>query len=1253
MPDRDVARLATRKDFGAALTQVRRAAGLSIREVARRAGVTPGTISGWFAGNAVPSPDEGLRDLQAVLRACGVADEPIAQWKAAADRIRATTRPARPGHCPYRGLEPYRSADAAEFFGRADLVAMLQNRVEAGLSGAAPAVVGVLGSSGSGKSSLLQAGLMPRLTTPAVLVTPGADPLHRLDQAVGAADCGTGLVIVVDQAEELWTHETLVGSDTDRPLRDRFLHRLDTMTTDLPVVVVFSLRADFFDRAAQYPMLVPALTTGAVLVGPMNEEQLRAAITEPASTAGGVVHPTLVELLLQELAVTTAGGAHDPGALPLLSHAMYRSWTQRTTASDKLTIEQYRRTGGIYGAIKQSADEVWLALESDPTAAEATRRIFTRAVLIGDTGLARRVVAATELEWDDIDAGVVHAVVDRYIAARLLTTTADGVQISHEALMTSWPRLVAWIDDDRDSIVKYRRLATAAAEWDLDRNDSTLLTAGKTEEFREWSGHAANATQLTPTERAFLDESIRFHAAAADRDRQRTNRLRTAVAVLLVVTAAFIAATAVAVYARNNTATSLRLADRNFRTATALRLTSEGQAMLAGSRDGGDVRALQQISAAYQLRPEIALAAMADALSRTRSLASVVPASSAVGRVAVGRNSAFLVAACSDGTIRLADARTGRRIREWLGHSGGATGVAVDPSGTRIVSSGGDGTVRLWDTTTGKELRPPLRGHYGAVWNVAFTPAGDRIASSGDDGTVRLWDTNTGKELRPPLRGHHGAVWNVAFTPAGDRIASSGDDGTVRLWDTNTGQEARAPSRAEGRVFALAVSPDGRHIISGTDAGRAYRWDTDSGRETSAWPVAHNSRITGLNFDGDGSRVLSTAGDGTIRIWDDSTGRPLGPVLTGHKGEATAAAFSRGGSQVVSGGADATIRVWDVGPGNPFGLPWLGHDGAVSGVAFSPDGSKLVSAGFDGTLRWWDATAGRELGAATHSPPEPVYKVAFSQDGSRVASVGRDGLMRLWNAATREHIGTSTGGHRGVAGSVAFNRAGNLVATGGFDGTVLLWDATSGRQVGAPLPILQGRVLGITFGPGDELVVAGDDGVVRLWDTIAGHQIGRAWRGHQGPVWGVAISRTGDAVVTGGDDGTVRVWNPRTGTETVPPLRGHSGPIWGVAIDPDSRRVVSGGSDRTVRLWNARTGEAVGGPLEGHTDLVWSVAFGPRGDEVAAAGADASISLWPTPGAWLRVLCTKLPLAISPSQWREWVSADIEYRPGCQNSGAK
>ncbi|NUP30043.1 MAG: helix-turn-helix transcriptional regulator, partial [Nocardia sp.] len=238
MSDPDVARLSTRKEFGAALTAVRAAAGLSIREVARKAGVTPGTVSGWFAGNAAPAPDEGLRDLAAVLRACGVAEPDIAQWKAAANRIRATTRPARPGHCPYRGLEPYRSADAAEFFGRADIVGLLRDRVELGLSGAGPALIGLLGSSGSGKSSLLQAGLVPQLTDAAVVVTPGADPVSRLDRAVAAVDRAASLVIVVDQAEELWTYES--GPDADWPPRDGFLQRLAALTTDRRAVVVFS-----------------------------------------------------------------------------------------------------------------------------------------------------------------------------------------------------------------------------------------------------------------------------------------------------------------------------------------------------------------------------------------------------------------------------------------------------------------------------------------------------------------------------------------------------------------------------------------------------------------------------------------------------------------------------------------------------------------------------------------------------------------------------------------------------------------------------------------------------------------------------------------------------------------------------------------------------------------------------------------------------------------------------------------------------
>lgn len=539
----DPRQIANDEDFAVALRTLRARAGLSVRDaatlLARRTTdpVPASTLGGWFSGRNLPT----LRLVRSgtvatLLAVCGETDpDRVTQWLAALERVRRVPGP-RPGKdpAPFRGLAPYEPEHAPYFCGRDDLVrdlVALTRRPDGG-----PIVV--VGASGSGKSSLVRAGLIPALGRdhPAVLFTPGSDPLRQLGAAVApgleasaetvrdrlltdpgsapailrAAAQGAGgrPLVIVDQFEEVFTG----GGDPTECTR--FVESLVAAGRSAAIVVL-CLRADFYPAALGMPALVPVLQATQLVVGPMDEAQLRQAITEPARVANLTFEPGLVELLLYELAPTDRyGAAHDPGTLPLLSHALLSTW--ETSRARTLTVEHYRATGGIRGAVAKTADDAYRSLPT-PEHREIARRMFLRLVRAEeDRARTRRRVPLAELL--DGEEPAAWDVLDRFVAARLVTADADAVEIAHEVLVWAWPQLRAWLEEDASWRQQHRRLAVAASVWHhTGRDDGGLYRGTQLALAAQWLA-AGRRAALEPVEREFLEASIRLGGGGGEEE---------------------------------------------------------------------------------------------------------------------------------------------------------------------------------------------------------------------------------------------------------------------------------------------------------------------------------------------------------------------------------------------------------------------------------------------------------------------------------------------------------------------------------------------------------------------------------------------------------------------------------------------------------------------------------------------------------------------------------------------------------------
>lgn len=1187
--------------FAAELRLLREKAGSpGYRELARRAHYSASTLSEAAGGRELPSFAVTL----AYVEACG-GDRAAweTRWRSVAATlavpaaINGDTDATDDEEPPYVGLAAFQPEDTERYFGRErmldELVTTLDRR----------RLVVVFGASGSGKSSLLRAGLLGGARAQGsaggkawltMLFTPGphpmqecavhlagligtlagsvhaelvADPhsLHLLaQQALTDQPPTAELLIVVDQFEEIFT---LCQDDKERA---RFITALMSAAraANSRTRVVLGIRADFYPHCIEHPDLLDALRHAQVPVSPMSTDELRRAITQPAIRTGHIVEGAL-------LAAVVADSSGRPGALPLVSHALLETWRRRR--GNALTLAGYESAGGIHGALTQTAESVYRLL--NPAQQLLAKKIFQRLIVPGEgTEDTKRRVDRDEFDADRNTA----AVLDILARARLLTVGSKTVELTHEALIRSWLRLREWIVEDRELFRAHRRLTEAAAEWNQHDRDFGLLYRGARLTF--WRDLPRDG--LNELERAFL--TVSFDREASEL-RAHRRRVRLTVVGLSMVFVLLSGLTVVALLQADRADDERELAfSRQLVAHATSQLPLDPELSLLLARE------------AYRVRPtEEAETMLRQATLESRVLATFRGHQGQVNGVAFSPDGRWLASTGDDGTVRRWPTQGEGAPVVLRGHNGRALGVAFSPDSRWVVSGGADRTVRVWPVT-GDGDPVVLRGHDGEVAGVAFSPDGAYVAGTGLDGTIRVWRAVDGSDPLV-LRGHDGKVWDVAFSPDGRRLASAGDDGTIRIWEWSTGTNQLVLRGHETTVKGVAFSPDGKQIVSGSVDGTVRVWWV-TGDGSPVVLSGHEDTVEAVAFSPDGRHVASTGNDGTVRVWPASgEGDPV--VLLGHHGPTWSVDFSADGKQVVSGGDDGTVRIWRAhGVGDPLVL--RGPDHPVWSVAFSQDG-RVVGGSDDATVRVW-STAGDGAQVVLSGHSGTVESVDFSPDGRRVVSGSDDGTVRIWPAQGGGEP-TVLRGHEEVVWDVAFSPDGQRVVSGGSDGTVRIWPTEGG---GEPVVLRghQGQVRGVAFSPdGRHVASAGLDGTVRVWQANGdGEPV--VLRGHQGLVWSVTFSPDGEHLASSGDDGVVRVWQWAADIDPVM-LRGHQGLVWSVTFSPDGQRVASVGNDRTVRIWEWRAA-ANAVVFDGFSASLEDVVFSSDGRRLATARGNGTVTVW-------------------------------------------
>ena len=1200
--------------------------------------------------------DTGIRRLIGKLALDGLADATGPAWQR--------------GRPPYPGLLALDVADAGVFFGRTAEVKNLTDRANLSLAQPDGDLIVVIGPSGSGKSSLVRAGLAARLAAPgsdwvvASPFEPGTRPLERMANQLAAlapdhlpehrcrdwllakglgslADWLIGLharppaalakrlLITVDQAEQLAAVRPGQKDPSDE--KEEFLAVLASgLGPGSPVTVVTTVRSDRFGEIQRLPVIGSRIDQPFV-IGPIGRAQLAAVIEGPARRADLSFAPGLVGLIIDE--ATQGGRSEAVDALPFLAFTLREMYElARREDSRVLTEADYDQVGRIAGAIVKGTEtaESRLPAGSGPILDLLLPRLVT---MSEDRSPAGRAVSRDKLTPAE------QAIVVRLEDQRLLAGDEYSVRLTHDHLITAWPRLRRAVTDGREDLLLEGRIERQAADWQrghggfLGRGDAAAAAAWLARQAAHGADHADLGKYIHASQRAL-----------------RLRRLTVALIaiVLVVLTAASGTGGIIAVNAANN-------ADQQRTLAVSGQL-----AALSEEQDDEDpVTAALLAAAAWDEAPGSPQARESMLQVLAQPVHAVLAEGGPVKTVAFSPDHGGILAT-SGRAIVLYRLATGRPIGSPITVPGGADGLAFDAAGTVLATADGDGTARLWNIATGREIGPAIEASSSNGVNaVAFSPSGTVLATADGDGTARLWNVATHRQIGHALidgsRIITGSqVTDVAFSPSGKILATASRDGTARLWRIATQQQiGRAMTDGHnlpdiGEMFAVAFSPQGTTLATADQDGAVGLWDVATQhRRGRPFTVAGADDVT---FSPDGKILAVAENGGVAALWEVATRTLIKPVLAAITGGATSAvAFGPGAKVLATVSQNGVARLWDLTNFRNISVP--ADVGGSHNIAFSRDGRTVAAIDADLAVRVWSLSTGR-LAARPIPASETggASAVAFSPDGRILATGDLDGTVRLWDLSTgRQAAKPIPASKTAGASAVAFSPDGQILATGDDDGTVRLWNARTGQPAGALDPGGSAGVDTLAFGPGGtRLAAIYADGKLRLWDMITRQTVSPRVTV---PVDGVAFSPNGYLLATADTNGTALLWNLDTGLQTGAPMIATSiDNVADAAFSPDGSLLATAGDDGDARIWDVATQHQIGPSMAGGSAAsgLDAVAFTADGSALATVGADGTAALWGIefPRDLLGAVCAIAGRSLTKQEWSTYIQT-ASYIKGC------
>ena len=1165
---------------------------------------------------------------------------------------------------PYKGLRAFDAADSRDFFGREAVVERLISRLasstEMGGNGKGR-FLAIVGPSGSGKSSLVKAGIVPALWSGQlpgserwfiVSTVPGSRPLDNLETSLTrvAADQasnvrahlerdGNGmsrianlmlpqddseLLVIIDQFEELYT---LVDEESSRK---QFMDLLYHAVTDPKsrVRVIVTLRADFYDRPLQYPGFGRLVDANLETLLPLSVEELERAIVRPGENAGVSFEPGLVATIIDDV-------TYQPGNLPLLQYALAELFELR---EDRLiTTRAFNAIGGAGGALAGRAEDLYQ--EQDEAGREMIRQMLLRLVALRDSvgetdGPAmtetRRRVPRSELLSATSEPERLDDIIDTYAAYRLLTlghdpaTRRPTVELAHEALLKAWHRMGSWLLESAADLRLQRQLIRATDEWvESDKDESFLMHGSRLASFETW----ANDTQLvfSEEEREYIEASLaarerRKIAERQQRDKQahlerRASRfLRGLVGIMGIGLVIAIGLTVAAV-------SFARQADEQKRLAIARELVSAAIANLDVDPERSILLALEAAETTSEtdgyILPEVGnalhLAVQADRIETT------VPS---VGTVAFSPDGKLLAIGNAVGSIKLWDLEANQWELMLSGHLSLISNLVFSPDGRFLASSSFDTEVKLWDAADGAELLV-IDSHDTQVNSVGFSPDSRRLATVDRAGTLRIWNITQVTEqqaleriplgLSEPVFFEElpGEATDVIYSPTGQWIAAVVPGVGILVWDANSGELTQEIQAVSALGSGIAFSPSGSQLAGSSSDFGATIWDVGTGEPIEFLP--ETAPITHVAYSQDGSILATSARDGNVGLWDVVSGQPI-IRLVGQTTGFNFLALSPDGTRVAVGNGPRSTSIWNVSrTGGGELLNVLAHDGKVHDAIYHPEGSRIVSTGEDGQVRLWESSTGALI-QSLPGQAEGSNFPAFSPDGSAIAAANRAGGVSIWDSSSGRELMTLSGDGPSIT-AVTFSPDGSRLAAGGEGGIAHVWDLASGERAATIHNPGGAALTDLIYSPaGDQLFTFDWEGFSGAWNEETGEQLAGSSTGLvcEAALWDVALSPNNGLQAVAAFDGLIHIFraagDPEAGSRyaSVRSLAGHEGNVTGVAFNSEGTILATSGFDGTVRLWAVDSWNEIS-MLTDQNLALEGVDFSPDGRHVVAAGSDGIV----------------------------------------------
>lgn len=1093
---------------------------------------------------------------------------------------------------PYKGLSAFQERDAIDFFGREELVEKLSQRIRLPEAQGEARFLAVVGPSGSGKSSVVRAGLFPNLRRFSadwylMDMLPGAHPMSEFESLLyslmmgediplneilnsdttgmhRAVDAVLGnfrseLVVLIDQFEEVFTN-TLEASER-RHFLDSLVYAVTNPNSRLRVVI--TLRADFLDMPLNDPTLGTILNNRVSLITPMTEQELYDAIVKPAERVGLRLETGLPERIISDL-------QEQAGMLPLLQFALTELYNNRDRSNNMLTLSSYASNGGVVGAMTRRADEIYQRMPQEMQ--DAAQQIFIRLVSLGEGAAdTKRRVPMAELLSINPTAGLIEQTLERFQKRRLLTFDRDKitreptVELAHEILIRKWGELIKWINQNRDEIRLQRQLAAVARDWKNNQGDKSYLATGlRLSNLRQLEN--SRFVKLSEAEREYLKTSIDLQAAI---DRRKKNISRGVGAITLIVLA-IMAFLLVAALTNEQIAKENEIrANENRRLAESNALRAEGNRLEA--IENAELAALREDQAIL----ESSRARSANAAGVAVRLMDAASIDTAALLVNEALDSADIFRARS---IALTVLQKESQSVSPIGHlhtiiqeANQATlqAVALSPNGAVLVTGSSEGRIRFWNPLTGQADGEPITAHSGTIQAITFNHDGTQFVSTAVNGEVLLWDVAT--RQFESFEAHRGTVQAAVFSPDGQSIATVGNDGRILWWDI-TSRTAREIEAFGAEVLAVAFSHDGTRL---------------------AWAI-----------------------ESEIWVWDLRADALL-YRLTGHTNNVSAIAFEEADRFLVSGGADRTVRIWNMFNGTAFGQP-LEQTGQVQAIKLLYGGRLIVSGDSAGEVAIWPIDGGPRLTTLQGIENRPVWSIASDDAYQRLIIGGESDRAMIWDLSNPYQLADTlplefelpmTTARYSHGDDARFVTVGSTLRDS--RAAVNVWSGTA-LVSSVLLQTDDETYIGFAISPDGQTVVGVNPKMLRFFDSESGQKSGDDVRLPAENLTVVTFNPNGTQIAVATNDGDIylltradALWKVQVNV-----IRSQNR-VYSLAFDPSGQLLASGHGDARVRLWDVTTGQAIGEPRVAHTSAVLSVGFSPDGVWLASGSRDGSVILWP------------------------------------------